>query len=211
MHPRIQIAAILLPAALLGGCGGTLNRGVESVHQPVVNRTDYVFDVQSTGAGLAPGEDARLAGWLASLRTGYGDRIHVDEGGTPDPAARAAVEAQASRYGLMVADTAPVTAGPITPGTVRVILSRMRASVPGCPDFSRQIEPNYGAHTGSNYGCATNANLAAMVARPEDLVRGQPGADVTDPNTAFKPVNALRERKTKVDAELPAQTTGGAR
>lgn len=209
MHPRLHLAAILLPATLLASCGGTLNRGVESVHQPVVSRTDYVFDVQSTGQGLATGENARLAGWLASLEAGYGDRLSVDDQPAFDPAARAAVAAEASRYGLLLADTAPVTVGALTPGTVRVVLSRMVAAVPGCPDYSRMYEPNYGAHTGSNFGCGINSNLAAMVARPEDLVRGRRGADVTDTATATKPIQALRDRQPPADAALPAVATGG--
>jgi pilus assembly protein CpaD len=206
-HQRLALAAILLPTVLVGGCGGTLNRSVDSVHQPVVSRTDYSFDVQNTGSGLASGEAQRLAGWFASLRLGYGDRVQVDDAGSPDPTALDEIAAQAQRYGLILADTAPVTAGQVAPGTIRVVVSRLTASVPGCPDYSRQYEPNFGAHTSSNYGCATNSNLAAMIARPEDLVRGQPGADVSDPMTASKPIVALRERKTAVDQPLEATAT----
>ncbi|WP_033919645.1 CpaD family pilus assembly lipoprotein [Sphingomonas sp. 37zxx] len=209
MHPHLRLAAILLPAALLAGCGGTLNRSVDSVHQPVVSRTDYVFDVQSSGQGLAEGERARLAGWLASLQAGYGDRLSVDDQPAYDPAARAVVAAEASRYGLLLADTAPITAGALTPGTVRVVLSRTIATVPSCPDYSRMAEPNYGAHTSSNFGCGINSNLAAMVAQPEDLVRGRRGADVTDLVTATKPIQALRERKVEAGAALPAAAAGG--
>lgn len=206
-HQRLSLAAILLPTVLLGGCGGTLNRSVDSVHQPIVSRTDYVFDVQNTGSGLASGEAQRLAGWFASLGLTYGDRVQVDDAASPDAAARAEVAVQAQRYGLIPADTAPVTAGPVTPGTIRVVVSRLSASVPGCPDYSRQYEPNFGAHTSSNYGCATNSNLAAMIARPEDLVRGQPGAVVSDPASASKPIVALRERKTATDQPLQATAT----
>ncbi|TKD53067.1 CpaD family pilus assembly protein [Sphingomonas baiyangensis] len=207
MTKRIPLAAVLLPATLLAGCGGTLNRSVESVHQPVVTRTDYVFDVQASGGGLDASERQRLAGWLASIGTGYGDRLYVDDAGSYDGATRAAIAAEASRYGLLLADGAPVTAGPITPGTVRVILSRSAATVPGCPDYSRMYEPNFGAHTSSNFGCGINSNLAAMVAQPEDLVRGRSGGDVTDAQTASKPIQALRERKTAVDTQLQAPRT----
>lgn len=190
MFPRSPILTVLLPAALLAGCG-TSNRGLESVHQPVVERTDYVFDVATAGYGLAPGEAERLAGWLASLRVGYGDIVALD-----DPAgggARGEVQAAAARYGLLLADTAPITAGAVTPGTARVIVSRARAFVPGCPDFSRTYQPNYNAHTSSNQGCASNSNLAAMVANPTDLIRGVPGSDTLDPASGVKAVDAYRK------------------
>ena len=56
----------LLGGLMLGGCG-TLNRGVDTIKQPVVSRTDYIFDAQATNAGLAPGEADRVNGWLGGL------------------------------------------------------------------------------------------------------------------------------------------------
>ena len=179
-------------AALLAGCQvAPPNLGIESVNQPVVSRTDYVFDAATNGAGFAPGERARVAGWLSSLRLAYGDRVYVD-----DPAgtgARAEVAAEANPYGILVSHPAPVPAGAVPPRAARVIVSRMRASVPGCPDWSRAAQPETDNATTSNFGCATNGNLAAMVARPEDLVRGQPGAETADPVTNFKAIDALRK------------------
>lgn len=200
-------AMVAAPALLLGGCG-TANRGLESVHQPVVERSDMAFDVATGADGLAPGEDVRLAGWLASLRLGYGDRVSVD-----DPAASAgvrdAVGLQAARFGLLVADNAPVTAGTIEPGTARIVVSRMRAGVPGCPDHSRVGGVDFNANTWSNYGCGVNSNLAAMVARPEDLVRGQPGADSGDTARSFKAIDAfVKARPTGADG-LPQVSTRG--
>lgn len=185
-------------SASLAACGPA-NRGLESVNQPVVQRTDYVFDAATDGSSLAPGEMQRVAGWLGSLRLAYGDRVYVD-----DPArgaARSQVAAEAGRYGILLSDPAPVTAGAIQPGTVRVIVSRMKAFVPGCPNYSRAGGTEFAASTTSNFGCAINANLAAMVARPEDLVRGQAGEETVDPATNFKAIDALRK--------APATGAGG--
>jgi pilus assembly protein CpaD len=181
---------LLVPALMLGGCG-TYNGGVESVYQPVVQRSDYVLDVQTAGYGLAPGESERLAGWMAAMDLRYGDRVAVDDG-AGGGTGREEVAALASDYGLLVSDRAPVTVGQIAPGTVRVIITRMQASVPSCPDFSRQYQPDFSASTSSNYGCATNSNLAKMIADPADLVRGASGAPTTDPVTAGKAINARR-------------------
>ena len=184
---------LLVPAALLSACG-TYNGGVDSVYQPVVERNDYVFDVQTAGNGLAPGEGQRLAGWLQSMGLRYGDRVAIDDGGN-GTSARDAIAAQASHYGLILSEQAPVTVGQIAPGTVRVVVTRMTASVPNCPDYSRVYSPDFSASTSSNYGCATNSNLAAMVADPGDLVRGAAGSPVSDPMTGGKAINALRGAK----------------
>uniref|UniRef100_UPI003B981AF8 CpaD family pilus assembly lipoprotein n=2 Tax=Pseudomonadota TaxID=1224 RepID=UPI003B981AF8 len=86
------------------------------------------------------------------------------------PGAHEQVAGVVARYGLLLSTDTPVTAAPVAPGVVRVVVSRMRAGVPGCPDWSRDSSTELDQHTSSNYGCAVNANLAAMVARPEDLV-----------------------------------------
>ncbi len=189
MFTRIALPLLLAPAVLLSGCG-TYNGGVDSVYQPVVQRTDYVFDMQAAGYSLADGEQDRLAGWLQSMKLHYGDKIAVDDGGDGSTG-RTQVATEAGRYGLMLSDRAPVTVGQVAPGTVRVVVTRSTASVPNCPDFSRQYQPDFSASTTSNYGCATNSNLAAMVADPADLVRGEPGSATTDPTTSAKAVRAL--------------------
>lgn len=207
MFKRIALPALLAPVLLLGGCG-TYNGGVDSVYQPVVQRTDYVFDLNTSGGGLARGESERLAGWLASMRLGYGDQIAIDDGGD-GTTGREQVAAEAGRYGILLGNKAPVTVGRVGPGTVRVVVTRMTASVPNCPDYSRQYQPDYAASTTSNYGCATNSNLAAMVANPGDLVRGQPGSGVADPASASRAVKVYRDATPTGAAPLKAESTGG--
>ena len=190
MTKRLFLLAALAPA-LVGGCMGTENRGLESVHQPVVSRTDYVLDLATVGDGLSTGETQRLAGWMDSMRLGYGDRVAID-----DPAgsvrAHAAVAAVAGRYGMLIDADTPVTGAPVAPGTIRVVLSRMHASVPHCPDWSRDESSEFNSNTSSNQGCAVNSNLAAMIANPADLVRGQPGSGTTDPATSYRAIDAYR-------------------
>jgi pilus assembly protein CpaD len=189
----ILLATALAPALVLGACSGTKNRGLESVHQPVVSRTDYVFDVNTSGNALAPGEGQRLAGWMASLRLGYGDRVAIDDPNPYGAGVRDDVSAQIARYGLLLSDDTPVTGATIAPGTVRIVVSRMKATVPGCPDFSRTRQPEFESNTSSNQGCAINSNLAAMIANPADLVRGQPGADTNDTVASSRAIDAYRK------------------
>jgi len=183
----------LAAALLLAGCGGTLNRGVESVHQPVVSRTEMAMDLWTSGGALAAGEDARLDGWLRSMRVGYGDRVSVADPAGAAPRARQQVGGAVAAWGLLLQPDAPVASAPVPPAMIRVVLSRTRATVPGCPDWSRDSSNEFEASTSSNYGCATNANLAAMVADPEDLLRGHDGRATGDPSQIGKAIRAYRD------------------
>ena len=51
---------------VLGACGGmgTENRTLYSVHQPVVERTNFTLDASAGGDGLAVSEQQRIADWF---------------------------------------------------------------------------------------------------------------------------------------------------
>ena len=166
-------------------------RGVSSVHEPVMTRSAVAFDAGAQGGYLTPDEMARLDGWFRSMELGYGDTIHLDGGYTQS--AREQVAQLAGRYGMMVSAAPPVTVGAVPDGHMRVIVSRTRAEVPGCPDWSVDAQPNYGNATMSNYGCGVNANLAAMVANPEDLFRGRSGPAASDGVAGAKAVQMYRD------------------
>jgi pilus assembly protein CpaD len=197
---KLSHKTILLAAAMsLSACGtvGSQNQGLESVHQPVVQRADYVLDLGLSGDGLASGEIQRLEDWFQSMRVGYGDRITVDN---PDPyggdTARRSVANLAAKRGLLITDTAPITAGEIAPGSIRIIVSRVSASVKGCPDWSALAQPNVEGKTASNYGCATNANLAAMIASPEDLIEGRASNGLSSVLQSTKAIKTYRDAPT---------------
>ena len=185
MYRSVRIIA--LGAALASGASAYAqekNKSLYSVNQPVVQRSDFAIDLRTAGSGLDTQEHARLQGWFRSLRVGYGDRVYVEgfDG-------REAVADAASEYGLLLSEGYPVTAGEVQPGTVRVIVSRATASVPGCPDWRGR---NGAGSTSSNYGCATNSNLAAMIADPNDLVLGQTGDAANDASTGTKAIRVYR-------------------
>lgn len=184
--------ALLALATALAGCitPNPDSRGVAAVNVPVVSRADYALDLAAPGGSLSSSEAGRLDGWFRSLQLGYGDSIYVD--GPDAYEAKADVARVAGQYGLLVTNGAPVTEGAIQPGTVRVVVSRARASVPGCPDWSVPSQPNFENASMSNFGCAVNANLAAIVANPEDLIHGQEGSGVGDTLTATKAVESYR-------------------
>ncbi|MGN6356121.1 MAG: CpaD family pilus assembly protein [Novosphingobium sp.] len=178
----------------LGGCAGLTaknNNTLESIHQPVVERTNYTLDVATGSGGMSLPEQRRLSGWFDAMDLRYGDRIAIDDP-LASGATRAAVEAIASRYGILLSDGAPVTPGYVNPGTARIVVTRSTASVPGCSDWSKNSENALMNETSTNFGCATNGNLAAMVANPEDLVRGSTAVGETTVMSSNKAIDAYR-------------------
>jgi pilus assembly protein CpaD len=174
---RAAGAALALSLGLaLAACattpkGAEINRSLDSVRQPVVERQTFALDVAATPDGLPVSEQRRLADWFQSMDLRYGDRIGLDDA-MASPAIRDEVGKIAARYGLLVGDGAPVTQGYIDPGKVRVVVTRSHAYVPGCPDWSVHVA-DYGTNaTAPGFGCAINGNLAAMIADPEHLLHG---------------------------------------
>jgi pilus assembly protein CpaD len=191
---RSKLLLIALGSAL-AGCNSlpdVPSKGVAAINVPVVTGTDYVFDVAAPGGSLAPGEGERLNGWFHGLDLGYGDTVYVDS--VYAPSARAQVAAIAGRFGMLVTPGAPVTAGSVPAGSVRVVVARRRAEVPGCPNWSQASQPDWDNKSTSNFGCGVNSNLAAMVANPEDLIHGREGAAVTDTRTATRAVDLYRSK-----------------
>jgi len=193
---NVSRGAIALALGLaLAGCGGMdTYRGLSNPHQPVVERSQFTLDLASTGGGLTSGEHDRLAGWFDAMNLHYGDRIAIEDplanGGT-----RAAVEAAASRYGLLVGNDAPVTEGYVNAGTVRVVITRTTATVPHCPDWSSNSESNFLNATHTNWGCSVSSNMAAMVANPEDFLHGAHGDGLSTVSTSDKAINAYQAKQ----------------
>jgi pilus assembly protein CpaD len=185
------------------------NPSLYSVHQPVVERTDFVLDLSADRGGVSPAEIERLHGWFDSIGLRYGDRISVDEGYGAG-GARADVARAVGEYGLQLEPGAPVTAGEVGAGAIRVIASRASASVPSCPNWDAAgngITPPQG--TSTNYGCSTNSNLAAMIANPNDLVRGQVNSGNGASSTASRAIRVYREGPPTGQRGLSASTTTG--
>lgn len=188
MRSKLSIVAL---ASLLGACNApdNLQTGLTSTHVPVVSHATYVFDAAAPSGMLPASEMDRLDAWFASLNMNYGDQVFVDGDAG---AARSQVAQVAGQYGLLISDGAPVTPGVVAPGSVRVVIARNEAFVPGCPDWSKPSNPNFNNTMMSNFGCGVNSALAAQVANPQDLIHGRAGASAGDGATAAKAINMYR-------------------
>ena len=193
---RTKLAILVLASAAASGCSYTPHdlpdRGLASVNVPVVTSADYVFDASAPGGAarsgrgrapqrLVPGPRPRLRRHGLCRRRLCRPRPGAGRGGSP------------ARYGMVVTPGAPVTAGVVSGDSVRVVVSRRRAEVPGCPNWSVPSQPNFNNRSMSNFGCGVNSNLAAMVANPEDLLHGR---------------EALRNDRRPLRRPRPSPSTG---
>lgn len=204
---RILASGILASSLTLAACG-PFNRGMESVNQPVVSRTNYVLDVNPAALTSVDAPEARrLDAWFQAMDLGYGDSVSIDD---PMPyghdQARATVAGVIAAHGLLLDKAQPVTPGSPEDGRIRVVVSRSTADVPDCPNWSRLSQPELEGSGMSNYGCAVNSNLAMMVANPDDLVRGQE-ARGSDPRAMTKAIKSYRDKQPTGANQLKSEST----
>ena len=203
---RAACTAIALSLGLVvSGCNtpGTMNRSLNSVKQPVVEHSTFALDLSADSSGLPVPEQRRLADWFQAMNVSYGDRIAVDDA-SGNPEVRDDVARIAGRHGLLVSDGAPITNGDVT---ARVVVTRSRAFVPNCPDWSTHLA-DYGTNTTSaGFGCSINGNLAVMVADPEHLIHGASGTGDTVIMSSTKAIETYREAKPTGANGLPAIST----
>lgn len=187
-----RFASMAVALAALAACGPA-NRSFDTVKAPVVSSSQMSYDLAGAGTSI---DVKALDAWFSSIRLSYGDRVTVDDPSGYDAAGRrAAIAEVVGRYGLLLDNAAPVTAGAVPAGMLRVVVTRSSARVDNCPDWDRISQPELEASTMSNFGCATESNFAAMIADPNDLVVGKSYAG-SDANTAVKAVEAWRKAPT---------------
>jgi len=189
-------------AIALAGCGGQqVNSSVNSVRQPVVERSTYALDLPASRGNLSPAELERVANWFDSLDLAQGDRVAIDAAVASD-GMRADIASLAAHHGVALEGASPAVRGNLAPGQVRVLVTRSRASVPGCPNWTDKYAANFDNATSPGFGCAVNGNLAAMIADPEHLLMGAEGSGATVAMTASKAIASYREQEPTGSAGL---------
>ena len=216
MSPRLPLLVIGLSA--LGACATLrpeapdsrpLSSAADRHEITVAQATERVeVDVPSDASGLSPSSRSDLTS-LASgyLRYGHGALIlsSPEGGGNADAAARLTNETRMSlinagvSYAAIASSTYDASGRADAPIVVSFI--RFEAHAPECaPIWEQDL-----AHQGDNqpwesFGCATQANLAALVEDPRDLL--QPRAE--DPRDSNR-------RATVFEAYRQGQPTGAQR
>lgn len=202
------IAMIALPVA--AHAVGASNRTVDSVHQPVVGHTAYTFDIAVGPGGLTSQEAHRLEDWYASIGLSYGDQVaFAGDAAYIDNQAREDIANITAHHGLLIGEDPSAAAGDAPAGAVRLIVRRASATVPGCPDWSHTQETNMSLGGSSNFGCGVNSNWAAMVANPDDLVRGQSGDSDLRTATSNRAISTYRDKTPTGSGDLKQLSAGG--
>jgi pilus assembly protein CpaD len=207
-HSVLSIAALALGLSLAGCAGVPTNTSMYSEHEPVVERVNYTIDLATGNGDMPYAEQDRLAGWFEDLKLRYGDTISLEDP-MQSPSTRASVEAVAAHFGMGLTDGAPVSVGYVQAGTARVVLTRSKAVVHGCPDWKAHSDANPANALSPNYGCAVNSNLAAMVANPEHLLKGDGSLGDTTIMSSNKAITSYRTKAPTGAGELKASDTKG--
>ena len=199
------LAVLALPVA----AEAKPNRGVDSVRQPVVSHTAFTYDVQAGPDGGLPASEAhRLDDWFVSIGLGYGDQVAIVTDAYDNPALREGIADVVARHGMLVGEDSSAAAGTAPAGSMRLVVRRATASVPGCPDWSSKGETSLSLGTTANFGCGINGNLAAMVANPDDLVRGQSSDSDLRTATSNRAISTYREKTPTGSGDLKTLSAG---
>ena len=152
-----------------------------SERHPIAVRQGEVWldlAVYPGSSGLTESQKDQVANFLADYKSQTSDRLLVraPSGGANETAAMRAYDQ--IRRGLLRAGVKPslvvlepyfASGDPSAP--VRLSYLQFVAEPPDCPDWSENVGRDPNNMPWPNKGCASQRNLAAMVANPEDLIR----------------------------------------
>lgn len=187
---RAPLAAVALTLAVtLAACNqqgqalteGNPTDGYRSAYPIAVTEAPQTLDIPvGTGTGgLSPDLKAVVADFGAdAARNATGPVVVMTPAGSINQAA-ADYLARQIRVVLKQSGVAPAyiraqtyaVADPRIPAPIRLGFARIRAVSPPCGRWTADIMPNnQKGDEGAEFGCATQANLAAMVENPNDLI-----------------------------------------
>ena len=184
-------AALAALAALSAGCTTTTSEVVDAAdfdyrerHPIMLSEEPEVFDMRvgMNGPALSPELEMALRDYVREYRadgTG-GITIQVPTGSANEIAA--GKTGHAVHYALVRAGVpqSHISVAPYHVGdhakvaSLRVSYLRVKAVAPRCGIWPEGDGSDYRNAQSHNFGCASQQNLAAMVANPADLVRPQP-------------------------------------
>jgi len=177
---RSAMAASVLMA---GSCAAPMNDGKGLMADPMVNHPIAIepgmqsirLTSPAAGEAIPAAEAAQLDMFLADYRLHGSGSISINA--PPGQAARSAIGWFAERVAASgVPRDRILVATRENPGDFKVELSYItyRAFTKPCGDWSENLASTAGNLTPRNFGCATQHNVAAMLADPRDLQGPRP-------------------------------------
>lgn len=211
---RVPLLTGLLAGLLLTGCGYPHNTEIPAqlgpeAHAPQVTRTQYEHEMSfpRDSAALARDEREALMRFLASLGGDRDAEIVVSASThVPDALAdarRDTVLRLLREHGFRPRAGDPIQRREPVIADVSLQAARYHVTLPECGDHTRARLVDFHNMPTSNFGCATQRNLGAMVAQPRDLLGG----------SAMGPADGERQAATIRDyraGDLPGEINSGS-
>ena len=172
------------PSTLVEGRAGEIR------NRPVVSVSTLTHAVRFRDGANEPDPLAisELNDFLVSADASRGAAVLIERSANSHDDDRVAILLGAlSRKGLR--PTVRVAAVPA--GTIRLTIERYVASAPDCPNWSKTPGNDFGNTLPSDFGCATAADLAAMINDPRDLVAGRDASPAAG-DAAIAPLQRYR-------------------
>ncbi|WP_224406665.1 CpaD family pilus assembly protein [Afifella sp. IM 167] len=224
--PAGAALGLALAASLLAGCqsrninAADLERHDYRLRHPImVSEEPETLDIP---IGMRGGHlSAELKDAIYDYALGYRDdgigavTVQVPSGSGNDIAAAAA--SRAIRAAVIEAGVEPglvrVAAYPSMPervAPVRLSYLKVKAVTPDCGAWPKDVTATMDNRNYYNFGCASQQNLAAMVANPADLVRPRPMSPASGARRAKVLDDYAKGADPKSQTELIDSTVGGS-
>ncbi|HUG61996.1 MAG TPA: CpaD family pilus assembly protein, partial [Methylomirabilota bacterium] len=180
--------ALALAAAALAGCSGgdplttgsLPTDGYRTQYPIVLAEGEETLDVPvgfgSAGLSASARDNVRAFAASAAER-GTSSLVILAPSGSGNEAAAAAVVREAHREALrgglsknLIEVRRYAVGDSSAAAPVRLSYSRVKAVSPSCGHWTEQMIPGSGNGDATEFGCSTQANFAAMISNPEDLI-----------------------------------------
>lgn len=209
---KLSVSIIL--AFLVTGCTPEVAEWTpaESPKKNKVQRVVEEFEIRYPAhhAHMNDGERRKLEDFLSqSLGNPDAVQVYVTEYGGHGKDRIQVLKKILGHYGV---SGSRITIDPPSHGSLRtgsgvvITVEKYMVTPPSCHDWSRSFGDAQGHAAMSNLGCATETNLAMMIADPRDLVSGKPTGYYDGTRHALG-VQMYREDKVK---KLKEESVGGS-
>ncbi|MBW9052143.1 CpaD family pilus assembly protein [Rhizobium mesosinicum] len=224
-NPRSRTAKPLLVAAslavaILSGCAGPRDQlttgGIpddyRERHPIVVAETEQTVDipVASTDRRLTIAQRELIRGFATNYVSRASGPVYIlsPEGSANAGAARALrsqVRAELASRGIAsnkIINTTYAATGLLDAAPIRLSFTGMTAVTTRCGQWPKDISADFTNQNYYNFGCASQNNLAAQVANPEDFVapRGMTPIDAERRNEAIKEYRTTTSTIEEIDS-----------
>ncbi|WP_183700739.1 CpaD family pilus assembly lipoprotein [Rhizobium sp. BK049] len=209
-YSRVLFTAAVMSAAILSGCAGPHDQlttgGIpddyRARHPIIVTEAEQTVDipVASTDRRLTIAQRDLIRGFAANYISRASGPVYVlSPEGSPNSAAayqlRNQVRAELAARGIAsskIINTSYAAAGAGDAAPIRLSFTGTTAVTTQCGQWPKDISNDFANQNYYNFGCASQNNLAAQIANPEDLVapRGMTPIDAQRRN------NAIQEYRT---------------